>query len=466
MTDPSDVAPRARSAVVVGAGIGGLAAAVGLARRGWDVTVLERATSLEPVGAGIALAPNAVRALDALGVAGEVRSMAALQGAIGIRRADGRWLVRADATRVGEAFGEQTVVVHRARLVDLLVRALPDGALRTGVEATVTDPGSASDAATVRVSSVSAEASRGGPGGVRTRVAADVVRTDRDAEAEPSRDDRFAADASGRGDQVAHEVLRADLVVAADGIDSRTRRALFPEHPGPVSTEVTAWRFVVPAVDGLVPAETWGRGSVVGLTPLADGRVYGYATASLPPGTRFDDPAAELRRRFGSWHAPIPAVLDGLDASAVLQHDLRWLATPLPRFHVGRVAFLGDAAHAMTPNLGQGGCQALEDAVTLAALVGSGVPDVPDGSGGPARTDGDGLRRALAAYTAQRLPRTRRVQRMSSQVGAPTTWTSPVAVAVRDTLMAVVGRVAGPLLVRRTASVVDWHPPAEAASHR
>ncbi|WP_402462253.1 FAD-dependent monooxygenase [Isoptericola aurantiacus] len=378
-------------AVVVGGGVGGLTAAVALRRRGWDVLVLEQAASLEPVGAGIALAPNAVRALGAIDLGDRLRGLASLQGQVGIRRPDGAWLMRGDAAAAGP---DPTLVLHRAQLVELLVDVLGEGSLRLGTRVTGIETGG-------------------------TDVSAVVTADDRTWE--------------------------CDLVVAADGIDSPTRAALFPDHPGPVYAGATAWRFVTPGPVTVEAAETWGPGSVVGTVPLADGRVYCYLTATLPPRTRFDDEAAELRRRFAGWHAPLPALLADLDPSQVLHHDLRRLRTPPPRFDVGRVALLGDAAHAMTPNLGQGGAQAIEDGVVLATALGIPERDVCPG---------------LASYSVQRHDRTRRIARASARVGAVTTWRSPAAVGLRELGLRTVGRRAMSRAADRLDWVLGWQPPA------
>ncbi|MFD3621624.1 FAD-dependent monooxygenase [Streptomyces sp. NPDC058676] len=162
-----------------------------------------------------------------------------------------------------------------------------------------------------------------------------------------------------------------------------------------------------------------------GVTPLSDGRLYLYATAVVPAGTRSADPRAELRHRFGSWHDPIPALLDRvgrLDPAEVLQHDLYDLAAPLPHLHHGRIAWLGDAAHAMAPNLGQGGCQAIEDAVVLAHLVPAG--DSADST--------DSVPAALAAYTAARRDRTDAVRVRARRIGLLGALSNPLAVMARD----------------------------------
>jgi 2-polyprenyl-6-methoxyphenol hydroxylase-like FAD-dependent oxidoreductase len=392
----------ARRAVVVGGGIGGLAAGAALARSGWQVVVCERAGSLEPVGAGISLWPNALRALDRLGGGDAVRARAAIGAGTGVRRPDGAWLGRSDvAVAVRARFGDPLVVLARSELVDLLAALVPPGSLRLGAAAETVEPG-----------------------------------------------DPLDPDAPARVVLVGGERLAADLVVGADGAWSATRAAVLPGAPGPVYAGYTTWRFLAPVPAPVVGSETWGpRGQRFAVVPMAGGRVDCYATATGPPGVRAPDEAEELRARFGSWHAPIPGLLAGLRPGQVLHHDVQELPA-LPALHRGRVALLGDAAHAMTPELGQGGCLALEDAVTLAALT------AHVGASGP------GLAAALAGYSAERLPRTTAVARRSRSVARLTQATGPVGTRLRDLSGRLVGRVPPALVVRGLAPVVDWRPPA------
>ncbi|MFE5734012.1 FAD-dependent monooxygenase [Streptomyces sp. NPDC056528] len=401
---PGSIGPGAHRAVVVGAGIGGLTAAVALHRRGWRVTVLERAADLTPVGAGIGLAPNAQRALDVVGLGDRIRALSAWQGDGGMRTPGGRWLVRTDAEAAAARFGGPLVLLHRATLVEILTSALPDGTVRTGTTATVTDPGD--DRRPARVTAVT--------GGGETE-------------------------------------WEAELVLAADGIHSATRRALFPAHPGPRYSGRTSWRMVVPAPGRpFAPHETWGAGRLWGTQPLKDGRVYAYAMATAPEGARApDDERAELLRLFGGWHHPVPELLAAVGPDRVLRHDVHHLITPLPAHHRGRVAFLGDAAHAMMPSLGQGGNQAVEDAVVLAHHAGSADAFTPS--------------RALAAYTADRLPRTTAVVRKAARTGALTMLSARPAVALRSALVVAASRLGPGLLLRGFDGIADWRPPGEPA---
>ncbi|MFG2132910.1 FAD-dependent monooxygenase [Streptomyces sp. NPDC048751] len=377
------------SAVVVGAGIGGLAAAIGLRLVGWEVTVVERAPVLADVGAGISLHANGVRALDALGVGLGAAARPQYEG--GTRSPDGGWLARMDGGVLERELGTPIVGLPRAELHRLLRAALPAECVVVGAEVT--------------------SVARTGSGRMRVPV--------------------------GDG------VREVDLVVGADGVNSRLRAQVFPDHPGPAYSGSTVVRAITER-----PVEvdtdfelTWGGGAEFGHIVFADGRAEWHAVYNAPAGVRHPDTLTEMRRRFGAWHDPIPALLDGTRPDAVLHHDIHELVTPLPAFAAGRIALLGDAAHAMTPHLGQGACQALEDAVTLAAALAAGPT----------------VEAALSRYDAERRPRSQSVARAARRAGRMgQRLAHPLAVAVRDTALRLAPSRA---TVRAVLRHADWRPP-------
>jgi 2-polyprenyl-6-methoxyphenol hydroxylase-like FAD-dependent oxidoreductase len=343
------------TAIVVGAGIGGVAAAVALQRRGWQVTVLERARELGEVGAGISVWPSAVAVLEELGVKGVEKSSVQSEPA-GIRRPDGRWMVGAP-----ELGMELPVMIHRAQLHDLLTAEFgPAITVRTGYD----------------------------------------VRT-------------VTQDADG---VTVNDELRAELLVAADGIRSAVRGALYPRYKGPRYSGFTAYRGIadVDIDDG--GGETWGRGQLFGAARLIDGRFYWYATANQAPGTTSEPTVYE------TWHDPIPQLIAG--SEQILHNDVYDLTLPLMPFAQGRIALLGDAAHAMTPNLGRGACSAIEDAGALGRHLGD--KDLPA---------------ALTAYDAERRPATTKLVKRSRALGRLAQTENPLLSTTRDAVAALGGKL-------------------------
>jgi 2-polyprenyl-6-methoxyphenol hydroxylase-like FAD-dependent oxidoreductase len=371
--------------IVVGAGLGGLAAAVGLHRAGHTVTELERAPESRETGAGIGIMPNGVLALDALGVGGAIRERAhAVTEASGFRDRLGRPLLISDQARVAEEVGAPFAVVPRRWLAGLLTDALPDGTIRWGHPVAT-------------------------PAG--------------------------------------HD---ADLIVAADGARSRLRAALFPGHPGLRGSGEIAARAISPrpatplACGELLDHRT---GSRFGCMPMSADAVYWYATwreetANSPRrNVRLTARGTETRRWLrddrADWH---PCVAPLIEAAADIHVvETAQLVRPLPSLAVGRVALLGDAAHAMTPDLGQGACQAFEDAVTLAAVLGD-VTDVPA---------------ALARYDALRCPRTTALQRQCRQTHRLLTLRGPAG-RLRD---AALRRIPARYATRALAAQMGFTPP-------
>ncbi len=342
----------APSAKTVGSGVAGLAAALGLTRLGWDVTVVERTLAPREDGAGLTLWPNAMRALDAIGVGEDVRDIGAPVARAVINRPSGAQLAEMPIATLTARYGP-LVAVHRGELHRTLADQCP-GMVRYGTTATVAD----------------GQVFIGG------------------------------------------DPPQSTVMIGADGIDSAVRAAVAGEvHPR--SCGQFAARGVAHTGEATprVTSESWGRGLRFGLVPLRNGLTYWFAATT----TRVA--AENPRETFAGWHNPIAEVLDApqVGSTPVLPlHDL----PPLHTWHDRRSTVLvGDAAHAMTPNLGQGAAQALEDvAILLNELASAPVPD------------------ALAAYEHRRKRRAERVVARSRIAGRLAQAAHPAAALLRDVL--------------------------------
>jgi 2-polyprenyl-6-methoxyphenol hydroxylase-like FAD-dependent oxidoreductase len=357
--------------IIIGGGIGGLSAALALERVGIRCDVFEQADELREVGAGLTVWANAIGALEQLGVAQRVLPLGSKVDRFEVRTSTGQILSSSSFLNLERKLGVPVcVIVHRA---DLL-RELAAGQEQD-----------------------------------RTHCGARCVAIENKA------DGVIARFADGRE-------ASGDLLVGADGLHSVVRAQLHgpakPRYAG-----YTCWRGVahLEVTDPLpgLSFETWGSGARVAVHHCGPGRLFWYATRNLPEGG-VDSVAgrkADVQDVIQSWHSPIPAVIEATPGAAILRNDIVD-RIPLVNWSRGRVTLLGDAAHPTTPNLGQGACQAIEDAVSLAASL---------ASSGHVET-------ALRRYEQMRQPRTAAITKDSWRFGSVGQWESSLGCRVRNRL--------------------------------
>jgi 2-polyprenyl-6-methoxyphenol hydroxylase-like FAD-dependent oxidoreductase len=355
--------------IIAGGGIGGLTAALSLRQAGFDVAVYERAPAFREIGAGMSLWPNATRVLRSLGVLEQVLACGEPVTQFNLYRPSGKLI----SAIVMTGFQTPALCLHRADLHRALRNQLPEGCLVPAQ----------------RVASFEQ-----GP---------DCVTAKFDGGYEAS----------------------ADGLIAADGIHSAVRAQI--HGPGdPIYRGYCIWRGMAPEMPGAERghiSETWGAGRRFGVMPMGRGRVCWYATRNSSP-SQSDAPGgrkAEVAALFDDWHGPIPGLIEATHPDDILKNDARD-RKPLKKWGDGRVTLLGDAAHPITPNVGQGACMAIEDAACLAKCL-LAHPDTAS---------------AFRAYEAMRGPRTARVATQARRIGAIGQWENPWVVKGRDLVTRIV----------------------------
>jgi 2-polyprenyl-6-methoxyphenol hydroxylase-like FAD-dependent oxidoreductase len=345
-----------RKVLIIGGGIGGLTATLALRQAGFDVQIFEAVPEIKVVGAGLAIWSNALKALRQIGLANAIQAAGKPAAYRVIRAESGELLAKVQVDQIDNRENTALIHLHRGNLQTVLLKAVKESTIQLGARCI----------------------------GFR-------------------QDDKsvWAQFADGRE-------VQGDLLVGADGVHSMIRQQLFSKVRLCLVGQ-SSWRGLAQIDDVQLleggAGETWGIGQRIGLIPMSHGRVYWFLTRNAPPGGGIEGSADERKHHLlesvKAWHEPIPSMVQATEAQTIIHTELNELE-PLDQWHRGRVVLLGDAAHAMTPNLGQGACQAIEDAVTL----------------GQCLKATDDVAAALNLYESKRVERARRVVADSRRFGA------------------------------------------------
>jgi 2-polyprenyl-6-methoxyphenol hydroxylase-like FAD-dependent oxidoreductase len=357
---------------IVGAGIGGLTLAIAMQRKGFDVTVYEGAPEIKAIGAGITLAANAVKGLMEVGIADEVlQAGKALKGMF-IKDEKGNILTHADSEKLSAKLGIiNSFSIHRADLHRILLAQLAPGTVHLN------------------------------------KLCIDVIQNS-DTVALHFRDGTQAI---------------ANYVIACDGIHSVIRKKFLPES-NPRYAGYTCWRAVISDIPLGVnmdeTIETWGAGSRFGIVPLPDNRIYWFACINSKPNDpvmrNFQIPS--LLVYFSKFHSPVANVLKKTKNDQLIWSDIMDLK-PLKKFAFGNILLMGDAAHATTPNMGQGACMAIEDAATLSNCLEQYLT----------------AEEAFFNFERKRIERTTKIVNASRALGKVAHWENPVLTKLRNTMI-------------------------------
>jgi 2-polyprenyl-6-methoxyphenol hydroxylase-like FAD-dependent oxidoreductase len=354
--------------IILGGGIAGLSTAIALKNNGIDAVVFESAPSIKPVGAGLGLAANAIKAFKELRIEEEVIAAGRFMESFTVYNQYGKTITKTDSKAVSKKYGLDNFSIHRADLHELLLSKLNPSNIRLNK----------------KVKSFEQQA--------------DGVTV-------------FFEDGT---------LYKADYVIAAEGIHSVVRKKLLPQSSTRFSG-YTCWRAIIDnsSLQLNESSETWGKNGRFGIVPLKDNRIYWFAcmNAAANDERMKKFTVEDLQHQFKDYHHPVPSILKQTKNEDLIWGDINDIK-PIEQFAFGNILLIGDAAHATTPNLGQGGCQAIEDAVVLAEEI----------------RDNLDIEKAFLQFEQRRLQRVHWVVNTSRQVGRVAQWENSFLIQLRNFL--------------------------------
>jgi 2-polyprenyl-6-methoxyphenol hydroxylase-like FAD-dependent oxidoreductase len=363
-----------KNIAIIGGGIGGLSTAIALQKKGFTVKVYESAPSIKPLGAGLGLAANAMKALMDIGVGEDILKAGNVLSSFEIVNQQGKTITKTDSLKVSKQFGIDNFTIHRADLHVVLLKYLAPHSLELG------------------------------------KVCTDAIQNTKGVEI------RFADNSTAF----------VDCLIAMDGIHSKVRQKLVP-HTKPRYAGYTCWRAVIEGqpenFNATKATETWGTKGRFGIVPLSGNRIYWFACLNAPYADKrlAAFTINDLRHIFKDYHAPVPQILALTQDEQLIHNDIIDIK-PIKQFAFGKIVLAGDAAHATTPNMGQGACQAIEDAIVLSNCF----------------KNSKTVEEAFLLFERKRINRTTKIVNTSWQVGKMAQIGNPLIASIRDALLRLV----------------------------
>lgn len=347
---------------ILGGGIAGLTTSIALKKIGINTVIFEASAKIAAVGAGLGVGVNAIKALRTLGLDEEIIQQGKSLNTFSIRDQKGKVVSKT-------IFGENNLAIHRANLYNVLLSKIDSQSIHLGKRVKIIENLST---------------------GVRLLFEDGTVH-------------------------------HTNYLIVADGVNSVARQMLL-SNAKPRYAGYTCWRAVIDSdsIQNLEPTETWGKNGRFGMVPLAENKIYWFACINaLQNDPKFKKYAiSDLVKHFADYHSPIPEILLRTKNEDLIHNDIVDLA-PLRQFAHGRIVLIGDAAHATTPNMGQGACQAIEDAVVL----------------GKSLTEESTVELAFKKFETQRLKRTKWIIETSNRIGKVAQLENPFIIRIRNLFM-------------------------------